>query len=273
MNARLLHNVLVALLALLSVTVGFSAQAQPLPEQLRGVDVVENLGDYVDLDLEFVDEEGKTVRLGDYFHTGKPVIVTLNYYNCPMLCSMQLNGMIDGLRELPWAPGDHFRIVTLSIDPREGPDLASAKREAYLEALGKGQDVEWTFLTGEDENIRALSEKLGFGYRYVREIDEYAHPAAIFFLSDEGRITRYLYGLQYRPFDLRMAITEAGEGRVGTTVDRIILSCFHYDSSSNSYAVFAFGVMRISGIVTVLILGGLLGILWVRDLRRRLAKE
>ena len=273
MKRLLSHIAQFLLVAFVGVVGANQAMAQPLPQQLQGVDVVEHLGEEIDLDLAFVDEAGERVTLGEFFNDGKPVIITLNYFNCPMLCSLQLNALIDGLRELDWAPGDHFRVITVSIDPREGPELAAAKRETYLEALGKGQDVEWSFLTGEEAAITALAEQLGFGYRYVREIDEFAHPASIFFLSEEGRITRYLYGLQYRPFDLRMAITEAGEGRVGTTVDRIILSCFHYDSSSNSYAVFAFGVMRISGIVTVLLMGIFLGILWLRDLRRRLAKE
>ena len=159
------------------------ANAQQRPADLEGVDVIERLGEYVDLELPFVDENGKDVQLKDYFGDDKTVILTLNYYNCPMLCSMQLNAMIAGLQELEWAPGDNYRIVTISIDPREGPDLAAAKREVYLEELGQGMDVEWAFLTGDEANIRAVAEQVGFGYRYVREIDEYAHTATIFVLS------------------------------------------------------------------------------------------
>lgn len=274
MKHRILYSVFVSLLACASVlAITTSTEAQQLPSELSDVDVDEQLGERIDLDLTFVDEEGETVRLGDYFDSEKPVLLTLNYYNCPMLCSMQLNGLIDGLRELPWAPGDHFRIITISIDPREGPDLAAAKREAYLESLGRGQDVEWEFWTGEEPHIRALAAELGFGYHYVREVDEFAHPSAVYVLSPEGVISRYLYGLQYRPFDLRMAITEASEGKVGSTVDRILLSCFHYDSSSNSYSVFAFGVLRLFGVLTILLLGGVLGIMWIREMRRRLAVE
>lgn len=268
---QLLHSARAALLILVSLAWAAPVSAQPLPADLEGVDVVERLGERIDLDLAFVDEHGEDVTLRQYFEDDKAVILTLNYYNCPMLCSMQLNGMIEGLKELAWAPGDNYRIVTLSIDPREGPDLAAAKREAYLESLGRGQDVDWVFLTGEEPQIRALSEQVGFSYRYVREVDEYAHAAAIFVLSPEGRISRYLYGLQYRAFDLRMSILEAAEGRVGTTMDRILLSCFHYDSSSNSYSVFAFGVMRIAGVLTLILLGGALSLLWMRDIRRRLA--
>lgn len=273
MKHRILYSVFVSLLTWASFANTTNAEAQQLPSELRDVDVVEQLGETIDLDLPFVDEEGNTVRLGDYFDSDKAVLLTLNYYNCPMLCSMQLNGLIDGLRDLQWAPGDHFRIVTISIDPREGPDLAAAKREAYLESLGKGQDVEWAFLTGEEPNIRKLASQLGFGYHYVREVDEFAHPAAVYVLSPKGVIARYLYGLQYRSFDLRMAIMEAAEGKVGTTVDRILLSCFHYDSSSNSYSVFAFGVLRLAGVITILLLGGVLGIMWIREMRRRLAVE
>lgn len=271
---RLLHSARISLLVLLaSFLCLVPANAQQRPAELEGVDVVERLGESLDLDLSFVDETGKQVQLKDYFGTDKSVILTLNYYNCPMLCSMQLNALIEGLRELAWAPGENFRIVTISIDPREGPDLAAAKREAYLEALDRGMDVEWAFLTGTEENIRAVADQVGFGYRYVREIDEYAHTATIFVLSPQGRISRYLYGLQYRAFDLRMAILEAAEGKIGTTMDRILLSCFHYDSSSNSYSVFAFGVMRIAGVLTLIILGATLGLLWMRDIRRRLAIE
>lgn len=270
---RILYSVLVTLLAFATVTLTTTAAAQQLPSELKDVDVNEQLGETIDLDLPFVDEDGNAVRLGDYFGDDKPVILTLNYYNCPMLCSMQLNGLIDGLRELEWAPGDNFRLITISIDPREGPDLAAAKREAYLDSLGRGQDVEWEFWTGEEPNIRALASQLGFGYHYVREIDEFAHPSAIYVLSSEGVISRYLYGLQYRPFDLRMAIMESAEGKVGTTVDRILLSCFHYDSSSNSYSVFAFGVLRLFGVLTILLLGGVLGIMWIVEMRRRLAVE
>ena len=262
MTNRLLHSARIRLLILVSLFFVMPANAQQRPADLEGVDVIERLGEYVDLELPFVDENGKDVQLKDYFGDDKTVILTLNYYNCPMLCSMQLNAMIAGLQELEWAPGDNYRIVTISIDPREGPDLAAAKREVYLEELGQGMDVEWAFLTGDEANIRAVAEQVGFGYRYVREIDEYAHTATIFVLSPEGRISRYLYGLQYRPFDLRMAILEAAEGRIGTTMDRILLSCFHYDSSSNSYSVFAFGVMRIAGVITLIILGAVLGLLW-----------
>lgn len=253
--------------------VGASASAQQLPPELENVDVTEHLGDEVSMQLQFVDHNGNDVALGDYFDDELPVIITLNYYTCPMLCSLQLNGLIAGLQELGWEPGENYRIVTVSIDPEEDYTLAAAKRRTYLEELGMGQDVDWNFLTTDEDTIEALSTTLGFGYRYVREIDEYAHPAVLFMMSPEGVITRYLYGIQYPPFDLRMAILEAGRGQVGTTVDRVILSCFQYDPERNSYTVFAFGVVRIGGILTVLILGIFLGFLWVRDVRRRLAKD
>lgn len=267
-----LHN-LATLFVLALLLPATSALAQQLPPELQDVDVTEHLGDNVPMDLEFVDHNGNDVRMADYFEDDLPVIITLNYYTCPMLCSLQLNGLIAGLQELGWEPGENFRIVTVSIDPEEDHTLAAAKRRTYLEELGMGEDVDWDFLTTDEETITTLSETLGFGYRYVREIDEYAHPAVLFMISPDGVITRYLYGIQYPPFDLRMAILEAGRGQVGTTVDRVILSCFQYDPERNSYTVFAFGVVRIGGILTVLILGIFLGFLWVRDIRRRLAKD
>ncbi len=268
------HNALLratTLLAILGLTM--VAYAQPRPDDLQDVDVVEHLGAQMDLSLPFVDSDGRDVRLADYFKDGKPVLLTLNYYNCPMLCSLQLNALIEGIRQLDWVVGDNYKLLTISIDPREGSDLADAKRETYLKALGQGPDVDWAFLTGDERSIRTLSDQLGFEYNYVREVDEFAHPTVVYALSPEGTISRYLYGLEYRPLDLRMAVVEAGQGKIGTTVDRIILSCFHYDSSSNTYSIFAFGVLRIVGVLTLLLLGSLLSVLWVRERRRRLAVE
>ena len=272
MNASHLLTRITLTLALCACVLGVTttAAAQGLPPELEGVDIIEHLGDRVDRNLRFTDHTGRDVTLGEYFSDGIPVILTLNYYSCPMLCSLQLNGLIDGLQGLPWRAGETFRIVTVSIDPEEDATLAQAKRDTYLEALGQG-DVDWSFLTGDESQIRELAAQVGFGYRYVREVEEYAHAAAIFLLSPDGVITRYLYGVQYRAFDLRMAVLEAGEGRVGSTVDRFILSCFHYDPDRNSYAIFAFGVMRVGGVITVLLLGLVLGLLWFRDLRRRLS--
>jgi protein SCO1/2 len=238
--------------------------AEPLPEELEGVDVDEQLGEMIDLDLTFTDHNGETVALGDLVRGDVPVIFTLNYYSCPMLCGLQLNAVADALKELEWSPGENFRIVTLSFDPDESAELAAAKRQAYLTDLGRG-DVDWTFLVGSEENIRALTDSFGYGFRYVEAQGEYAHPAAVMFVSPEGKISRYLYGLMYDPRDVKFALMEAAEGRVGSTMDKLILSCFVYDAEAGSYVKSAFLIMRLGGAATVLALGLFLLILWRRD--------
>lgn len=241
--------------------------AEPLPAALEGVDVDERLGERIDLDLEFVDHRGQTVRLRDFVRGDVPVLFTLNYYGCPMLCGLQLNALNDGLRELEWAPGENFRVVTLSFDPDETWELAQAKRSSHLEALGRGE-VDWTFLVGSEENIRALADQFGYGFRYVESQDEYAHPAALMFVSPEGVVSRYLYGLLYEPRDLRFALLESAEGRIGSTMDKLILSCFVYDAEAGSYVKDAIALMRLGGATTVVALGAFLAILWRRERTR-----
>ena len=238
--------------------------AEELPAELEGVDVNEQLGEYVDLSLEFTDHNGETVRLADYVDGDVPVIITMNYYGCPMLCGLQLNAFVDGLADLTWSPGENYRIITVSFDHTEGAGLAAAKRSAYLEELGRG-DVDWSFLVGSEENVAALAEDLGYGFRYVPSQDEYAHPAALMFLSPEGMVSRYLYGLTYESRDIRFAIMEASEGRVGTTVDRLILSCFVYDPDTGGYVRDAMMVMRLSGLATMTLIGIFLVIMWRRE--------
>jgi len=240
--------------------------AEALPRELEGVDVEEHLGETLDLSLTFRDHTGAEVRLGDYVRGDVPVVFTLNYYGCPMLCGLQLNALNDGLKGLDWAPGENFRVVTISFDPDEGPELAAAKRAAHLEELGRG-DVDWSFLVGEQENIQALADALGFGFHYVESRGEYAHPAAAMFVSPEGMISRYLYGVVYEARDLRFAILEAADGRVGTTMDQLILSCFVYDPEAGSYVRDAITFMRFGGLATMLFLGVFLAVMWRRESR------
>lgn len=239
-----------------------------LPKKLEGSFVTEHLGDHVDLDVRFVDHHGKSVKLSDYFADGKPVLLTMNYYECKMLCSLQLTGLLEGLRGLDWTAGDEFRIVTVGIDPREDWELARDKRESYLDELGRG-DVDWTFLTGEFDAIISVAEDVGFGYQYDMAQDQFAHTAVLMFVSPDGKISRYLYGIEYRPFDLKAALSEAAEGEVGTTIERIILSCFHYDETEGRYGPWAFGIMRLGGAVVVVVVGFFLAIMWWREASRR----
>lgn len=235
---------------------------------MHAIDVDEHLGEVIDGDLTFKDHTGATVRLGDYFDGTRPVLLTLNYYRCPVLCNVQLNALTETLGALEWTPGDeHFQIVTVSIDPKEGPEVASPKRASHLKALGRGDDVGWAFLTGDALNIKLLAAQVGVGYAYDAEQDQYAHPAVIMFLAPDGKIVRYVYGLTYDPKDVKFGLIEASEGRVGDTIDRIILSCFHYDATLGRYGPFAFGLMRLGGVFTIFFMG--MGFLWFRRREKR----
>lgn len=258
-----------SLALILSVVAPLCARAEEVtPHQFEGVEVVEHLGETAPLDLAFRDEVGRTVTLGDYTRGEKPVLLILGYYQCPMLCSMVLNGVTEGLKGLEWVPGEQFHVVTVSIDPTEGPALAKAKKQSHLEALGKpGAEAGWHFLTGEHANVKALAAAMGFGYRYEPRQKQYAHGAVVFLLSPEGKITRYLYGIELEPKQLKLALVEAGEGKVGSVIDRFLLRCFHFDPDSRKYGVYVWGVMRAGGVLTVVLLGGLLLFLWRRERR------
>ncbi|NVB36521.1 SCO family protein [Pseudenhygromyxa sp. WMMC2535] len=239
-----------------------------LSPEANEVSVDEMLNAELDMDLAFVDHLGNPVHLGDFFDGEHPVLVTLNYYRCPTLCNLQLNGLTRTLEQLDWVPGKEFRIVTVSIDPREGPEIASGKRANHLEALGRGE-VDWNFLTGDALQVRMLAAQLGIGYAYDAEQDQYAHPAVLMFVSPEGKVARYLYGLEYEPGDVKFALMEAAEGRVGSPVDKLILSCFHYDATLGRYGPFAMGIMRLGGAIMILIVGIPLILVWRRERRRR----
>ncbi|GMV42726.1 MAG: photosynthetic protein synthase I [Myxococcales bacterium] len=261
-----------ALLATLALSAGQVRAEETLPRELEGVGVEERLGAMIDPDLPFTDHTGARVTLGKYLDDGIPVLLTLNYYRCKMLCNLQLNAVVEGLKGLEWKPGENFRIVTISIDPREGWELGRDKRASYLETLGRGE-VDWSFLVGRDEDVRTVARTVGFSYKYDQEQDQYAHTAAIFFLSPEGKVSRYLYGVDYPSQSLKFALMEASEGRIGTTIDKVILSCFHYDSSIGAYGPFAFGIMRLGAALTATLLIGWLGVMFARDRLRRRAED
>ncbi len=233
---------------------GTLAAEEPLPPQLQGVGVDEHLGRSIDLNLTFTAENGYPVALKDLFHKDRPVLLNLVYYSCPMLCSMILNGQTAALREVPWTPGQEYEIVTITINPAEGFDLAQKKRATYVESYGRPAPG-WHFLTDRDGNAQKLANQVGFHYRYDEQQQQYAHPAVIMTLSPEGKVSRYLYGIKFKPRDIRLALTEAAESKSGLSVDRVLLFCFHYDPQARAYVLFAANVMRAGGVLTVLILG------------------
>ena len=262
--------------ALLACGIGVAAaqvadQAVPALEE---VGVEEQLDAKLPLELQFVNENGDGVRLGDYFDGERPVILTLNYYRCPMLCGLQLNGVVDGMEQMDWTPGVEFEMVTVSIDPLETPELAKAKKQNYLKRYQRPAAARgWHFLTGRQAEIERLAETVGFGYSYDVESGQYAHPAVVFVATPDGRVARYLYGIEYPPKCLRLALMEASEGTIGSPLDQLIMYCYHYDPSSRRYAPVAMNIMRLGGGATALALGLSLGALWLRELRRRRRQE
>ncbi len=256
-------------LALVLVGLSFSVHAaEPTPYELRDVGVTEQLGKSVPLDLSFTDESGAQVPLKQYVNGSKPVILMLVYYECPMLCGLLLKGFTEGLHDFAWTPGKEFEVVTISINPRETTELATAKKASVLEAYARpAAAVGWHFLTGTEENIRALAQAVGFQYRYDETSKEYAHAAAITVLTSQGVVARYLHGIQYRPTDLRLAILEAGQGKIGSVVDHILMFCYRYDPAGHKYALYATNVMKSAGGVTVFGIGS--GIWWMSRRKRR----
>lgn len=241
---------------------------QGKPAVLENVEVEEKLGDVIPTDLRFANSEGDSVRIGDLMESGKPVLLNPLYYECPILCSLVLDAVFDVVHELEWTPGEDYTIISFSIDPEETPDLAASTKQDYLNRLGRpGAPEGWHFLTGKPSSIDKLTEAVGFRYQYDETTGEYMHPASIMMISPEGVITRYLYGMNFKEFDLRNALYEAADGRIGSTIDKVLLYCYTYDPSSQSYVPVAINIMKLGGLATVIILGIFLGILWRREKR------
>jgi len=226
--------------------------AEKTPPELEGVGITEQLGAYINLDTSFVDQNGKNVSLKEYFKGDVPIVLALVYYSCPSLCNLLLNGLKDTLSRLDWKVGEKFRIVTVSFDPEETYELAAKKRETYLQSLNLPANTDWHFLTGQEENIKRLTETIGFSYKYDKSQMQYAHSAAIYVLTPEGKISRYLFGIMFEPRDLKLSLLEASEGKVGNFVDRMIMFCYHYDPQGRKYSLYSIRLMRVAGYVTVL---------------------
>jgi protein SCO1/2 len=250
-----------SLFAVLLATAALAGQSDILPPEMEGVGVTERVGQPVDLDLTFIAENGYPVPLKQYFHQGRPVILNLVYYRCPMLCNLVMNGQVKALRDIPWTPGSEFEVVTISIDPEETFNLAQAKKAAYLAAYEKPAPG-WHFLSDQNGNVKKLADQLGFRYRYDAKQQQFIHNAAIFILTPDGRVSRYLYGIQFKVRDLRLALTEASEGKSKFSVDQLLLFCYHYDPQSRSYVPFATNIMRAGGVLVILILGFTLWRFW-----------
>jgi len=253
------------------------SRTEPLPKRLEGVDVVEHLDTPVPAALGFTDDRGHPVLYDDVVRGPLPTILTLNYSDCPMLCSLQLNGLVGALKQLDLTLGEDFRIVTVSIDPKETTESAHRTKLRYLAQYGRvngdagsgGDEAGWTFLHGSESNIRAVARSLGFSYNYNEARDEYAHPAAFVVTTPGGVLSRYLYGLEIHPSTLRLSLIEASQGKIGSSLDRLILYCFHYDATEGRYAPAAMNIMRLLGGAFALALLALLLFLWRGERKKK----
>ena len=233
-----------------------------------GIDIVERLGEQASIDVPLVNQDGKVVRLRDYMGK-RPVILALVYYRCPVLCTVLLQGLAKVLQSVDWQAGREFDVLTVSVDPNETTALAKEKRRGYLQALGRqGTEGAWPFFTGSVEAVDALAASVGFKFKYIARERQFAHIAALFFLSPQGKVTRYLYGINYDPKEVKLALFEAGEGRVGTPLERVLLRCFKFDAAGRKYHLFLRTYYRVWGVIIIAFLGTFLGLLWWRDLRR-----
>ncbi|SMO44088.1 SCO family protein [Gracilimonas mengyeensis] len=264
-----------ALLAVVGLTVLLTSQAaqaqlnREQPDALQELGIDENLGETIPLDAVFATSEGDSVRLGDLLEEGKPVLLNPLYYDCPMLCGLVIDGVINVVNDLSWKPGKDFVVISFSIDPQEDATLARTSKQNYLKNLTESERDSWHFLTGKKSQIDKVVQSVGFQYKEIQETGEYAHSAAIMLLSPEGKITRYLYGISYDEFNVRNALYEAADGNIGSTIDKVVMYCYQYDPESGSYAPVAINIMKLGGLATLIILGIFLGMLWLREKRRK----
>ncbi|HXJ35174.1 MAG TPA: SCO family protein [Candidatus Eisenbacteria bacterium] len=254
-------------LALLLVAPWAAHAGEERPAALRDVAFAQRLGDRVPVDAPLRDETGRAVTLREYL--GKPLLLVPAYYTCPMLCTLVQNGVVSALRALPFDIGKEFTVVTFSFDPTDGPEAAAKKKEAYLaEYRRPGAEAGWHFLTGGEASIKALTDAIGFRATYDEAHHQYAHASGIVLLTPEGRITRYFFGVEYAPRDLRLAMVEASANKIGTVVDQLLLFCFHYDPATGRYSRLALDAVRAGGVVTIVALGAAIG-WWLRRERLR----
>ncbi|HKY31573.1 MAG TPA: SCO family protein, partial [Candidatus Polarisedimenticolia bacterium] len=244
-----------------------SAQPAGLPPQLEDVGIDQRLGETLPLDAALRDEQGREVRLGDFFGED-PVLLVFAYYRCPMLCTLVLNGVVRAARALEFEAGREYRIVTISIDPSETPDLARAKKEETVRAYGRsGAAAGWSFLTGDAEAVRAVTAAAGFRYARDEQTGEWAHASGIILATPEGRLSHYFYGVEYAPRDLRLGLVEASRRAIGDTVDTLLLFCFHYDPATGKYGLAILSLLRAAGAATALGLAGFIALMLRRERR------
>lgn len=246
-------------LAALAIVLGGVLPAgaeEAVPAEVQGISIEERPGAFVPRDIALRDSSGRAVTVGSYLDDGKPVVLVLAYYRCPMLCSLVITGMTDGLKDLDWAAGKDYRFLVVSFDPRDTLQIARDKRENYLKEYGRPISAGgFEFLTGDEANVKRLADSVGFHYRWDEATQQYAHAAGAFVLTPAGKLSRTLYGITFPAKNLRLSLVEASKGRLGTAWDQIILLCYHYDSAARGYVLAATRLMRAAGAATVVLLG------------------
>ena len=243
-----------------------NSKPAPLPAGLRGVNIEQRLNQQVPLDLVFRDEFGRSLPLSTYFSGNKPVLLALVYYNCPMLCTLILNGVESSLKAVSLDPGRDFEVVAVSFDPRDTPEIAMRKKANYLQRYRRPDTANgWHFLTGSESSIKALTEAVGYQYKFDPTTGQFAHASAIMILTPQGKLSRYFYGVEYAPRDVRLGLVEASQNKIGTPVDQVLLFCYHYDPGSGKYGAIAMNMVRLGGAAFVLICGAFLFVAWRHD--------
>ena len=239
-----------------------------LPETLQTVGIEQRLGESLPLDVKLRTEDGKDVPLGDILKNGRPAILALVYYECPMLCNQVLNGLTGSLKGISLDPGKDFDVVAVSFDARENekPGLAANKRQSYIERFGrKGTENGWHFLTGDQAAIDALTKAVGFKYEWDAKSNQFAHASGVMIVTPDGRLSHYFYGIDYSPKDLKLGLVEAADKKIGSVTDKLLLYCYHYDPASGKYGFAVLNAMRIGGIVTLLGMGAMGFVFWRRN--------
>lgn len=240
-----------------------------LPAELVSVGVDEHLGASLDLGLSFTDDKGIEGPLGRFFHQGRPVLMAMVYYNCPSLCNYHLNGLTEIMKTMKWTVGDQFDVVAVSMDHKETHDLARAKKENYIKAYGRVEsEPGWHFLTGSKTNVDTLAAQLGFKFKWLPEKNQFAHAAVAYVITPDGKISRYLHGIQPETNTLKLSLLEASNGKIGTAIEQVLMFCFKFDPHKNKYTLYAWNLMRIGAVLTVLLLALFLLPVWWREQRR-----
>jgi protein SCO1 len=248
--------------------------SQVNPADLSNVGIDQRLNQQVPLDLQFKDEAGNTVKLGDYFRPGRPVLLNLVYYTCPMLCGEELAGEASALGVLRFTPGNEYEVVSVSFNPDETPKDATEKKQVYIARMNEHLESKtngdgWHFLTGQQPEIKQLAEAVGFRYRRDPRTGQFIHATAIMIVTPTGKIAQYYYGVEYSPKDIRLGLIEASQDKIGTLVDQVVLYCYHYDPKTGRYGAVVTNIMRVAGAATMLILGGFLIVMYRRDSHRK----